>query len=55
MSNIYMGADNGYVLIYNTLKEQITNSFQFNNKEEFQGFNWLQGKKYSGLYFTNLN
>jgi uncharacterized protein YdcH (DUF465 family) len=53
MSNIYMGADNGYVLTFNTLKDQFTNSTQFNNKEEFQGFNWLQGE-YSGLFFTNL-
>jgi ligand-binding sensor domain-containing protein len=53
MSNIYMGADNGYVLTFNTLKDQITNSTQIDNKEEFQGFNWLQGE-YSGLFFTNL-
>jgi ligand-binding sensor domain-containing protein len=53
MSNIYMGADNGYVLTFNTLKDQFTNSTQIDNKEEFQGFNWLQGE-YGGLFFTNL-
>ncbi len=54
LTNIYLGANKGLVLTFNIVIKELVNSTQIDNKEEFQGFNWLNGK-YRGLYLTNLD